>query len=68
MMDYLRDPSAIYEKSFAIIRGETDLSGLPVSAEAIAIRMIHACGMTDQWTTCGYRRIFRLIKGWPSQS
>ena len=47
MMDYLRDPSAIYEKSFAIIRGETDLSGLPVSAEAIAIRMIHACGMTD---------------------
>jgi precorrin-8X/cobalt-precorrin-8 methylmutase len=46
-MDYLRDPSAIYEKSFAIIRGETDLSGLPVSAEAIAIRMIHACGMTD---------------------
>jgi precorrin-8X/cobalt-precorrin-8 methylmutase len=47
MMDYLRDPSAIYEKSFAIIRGETDLSGLPPSAEAIAIRMIHACGMTD---------------------
>lgn len=46
-MDYLRDPSAIYEKSFAIIRGETDLSGLPSSAEAIAIRMIHACGMTD---------------------
>jgi precorrin-8X/cobalt-precorrin-8 methylmutase len=47
MMDYLRDPSAIYEKSFAIIRGETNLSGLPASAEAIAIRMIHACGMTD---------------------
>ncbi|MGB3141958.1 MAG: precorrin-8X methylmutase [Aestuariivirga sp.] len=47
MMDYLRDPSAIYEKSFAIIRGETDLSCLPVSAKAIAIRMIHACGMTD---------------------
>ena len=47
MMDYLRDPSAIYEKSFAIIRGETDLSGLPASAQAIAIRMIHACGMTD---------------------
>jgi precorrin-8X/cobalt-precorrin-8 methylmutase len=46
-MDYLRDPSAIYEKSFTIIRGETDLSGLPASAEAIAIRMIHACGMTD---------------------
>jgi precorrin-8X/cobalt-precorrin-8 methylmutase len=47
MMDYLRDPSAIYEKSFAIIRSETDLSSLPPSAAAIAIRMIHACGMTD---------------------
>jgi precorrin-8X/cobalt-precorrin-8 methylmutase len=47
MMDYLRDPSAIYEKSFAIIRGESDLSGLPADSEAIAIRMIHACGMTD---------------------
>jgi precorrin-8X/cobalt-precorrin-8 methylmutase len=46
-MDYLRDPSAIYERSFAIIRGETDLSCLPVNAEAIAIRIIHACGMTD---------------------
>ena len=46
-MDYLRDPSAIYERSFAIIRGETDLSGLPAKAEAIAIRIIHACGMTD---------------------
>ena len=46
-MDYLRDPAAIYEKSFAIIRGETDLSSLPVSAEPIAIRIIHACGMTD---------------------
>lgn len=46
-MDYLRDPSAIYKKSFAIIRGETDLSGLPADAEAFAIRIIHACGMTD---------------------
>ena len=46
-MDYIRDPSAIYERSFAIIRSETDLSSLPASAEAIAIRIIHACGMTD---------------------
>jgi precorrin-8X/cobalt-precorrin-8 methylmutase len=46
-MDYLRDPSAIYERSFAIIRSETDLSSLPANAEAIAIRIIHACGMTD---------------------
>ena len=46
-MDYIRDPAAIYEKSFAIIRGETDLSSLPASAEVIAIRIIHAFGMTD---------------------
>ena len=53
-MDYLRDPSAIYEKSFAIIRSEADLSGLPTGAEAIAIRIIHACGMTDIVATCGF--------------
>ena len=46
-MEYLRDPSAIYEKSFATIRGEVDLSLLPVNAQAIAIRIIHACGMVD---------------------
>jgi precorrin-8X/cobalt-precorrin-8 methylmutase len=46
-MDYLRDPSSIYEKSFAIIRNEADFSGLPTGAETIAIRIIHACGMTD---------------------
>ena len=47
MMDYIRDPAAIYEKSFAIIRSETNLLSLPANAEAIAIRIIHACGMTD---------------------
>ena len=46
-MDYIRDPAAIYEKSFAIIRREADFSSLPANAEAIAIRIIHACGMTD---------------------
>ena len=46
-MDYIRDPAEIYEKSFATIRSETDLSSLPENAQAIAIRIIHACGMTD---------------------
>ena len=46
-MDYLRDPSAIYERSFAIIRNEVDLSSIPESARDIAIRIIHACGMVD---------------------
>ncbi len=46
-MEYLRDPSEIYAKSFATIRSEADLSSLPDSAEAIAIRIVHACGMVD---------------------
>jgi precorrin-8X/cobalt-precorrin-8 methylmutase len=46
-MDYIRDPTAIYQKSFAIIRSEADLSSQPANAQAIAIRIIHACGMTD---------------------
>jgi precorrin-8X/cobalt-precorrin-8 methylmutase len=47
MMDYIRDPSAIYEKSFATIRSEADLSGIPANAHDVAIRIIHSCGMLD---------------------
>ncbi len=47
MMPYLRDPAAIYARSFEIIRAEADLSHLPASAHAIAIRIIHACGMVE---------------------
>lgn len=47
MSDYLRDPDAIYARSFAIIRAEADLSGLGPDMQDIAIRMIHACGMPD---------------------
>jgi precorrin isomerase len=44
---YLKDPEAIYRKSFAIIRAETDLSSLPPEIHAIAIRLMHASGTTD---------------------
>jgi precorrin-8X/cobalt-precorrin-8 methylmutase len=47
MMSYLRDPAEIYRRSFATIRAEADLSPLPVSLQDVAVRMIHACGMTD---------------------
>jgi precorrin-8X/cobalt-precorrin-8 methylmutase len=47
MMDYIRDPSAIYEKSFATIRSEADLSSIPANAHDVAIRIIHSCGMVD---------------------
>jgi precorrin-8X/cobalt-precorrin-8 methylmutase len=46
-MEYLRDPAAIYRRSFEIIRAETDFSQLPADAEPIATRIIHACGMPE---------------------
>jgi precorrin-8X/cobalt-precorrin-8 methylmutase len=42
--DYIRDGNAIYERSFAIIRAEADLSHFSPQEADIAIRMIHACG------------------------
>ncbi len=47
MIDYLRDPAAIYAKSFAIIREEADFAHLPGPAEPIAVRVVHACGMPE---------------------
>jgi precorrin-8X/cobalt-precorrin-8 methylmutase len=41
---YVRDAEAIYRESFATIRAEADLSGLPADARTVAVRMIHACG------------------------
>jgi precorrin-8X/cobalt-precorrin-8 methylmutase len=45
--DYLRDGGAIYAQSFATIRAEADLSGLDPVEARVAVRVIHACGMTD---------------------
>jgi precorrin-8X/cobalt-precorrin-8 methylmutase len=45
--DYIRNPKEIYRRSFAIIRAEADLGGLPPDLEAVAVRLIHACGMPD---------------------
>ena len=45
--DYVRDGAAIYEKSFATIRSEANLSGLSDVEARVAVRMIHACGMVD---------------------
>jgi precorrin-8X/cobalt-precorrin-8 methylmutase len=46
-LDYIRDGSAIYDKSFATIRAEADLSAIPADLEKVAVRLIHASGMTD---------------------
>ncbi|OCJ62316.1 precorrin-8X methylmutase [Agrobacterium tumefaciens] len=45
--DYIRDGNAIYERSFAIIREEADLSSFTEDQADIAIRMIHACGLVE---------------------
>lgn len=46
-LTYIRDPAAIYAKSFETIRDEADLSGFPKGMDALAIRLVHACGMVD---------------------
>jgi len=44
---YLRDGAAIYERSFAIIRAEADLSRFAAEEAEIVVRMIHACGVVE---------------------
>ena len=46
-MEYVRDGAEIYRRSFATIRAEADLTGLPDDVARVAVRMIHACGMVD---------------------
>ncbi len=45
--DYIRDGAAIYQRSFAIIRAEADLSRFSEAEADVAIRMIHACGQVE---------------------
>ncbi|MEV4611303.1 precorrin-8X methylmutase [Kitasatospora sp. NPDC049258] len=47
MIEYEKDGAAIYRQSFATIRAEADLAALPADLAQVAVRMIHACGMTD---------------------
>jgi len=44
---YLRDGAAIYQRSFAIIRAEADLSGFSAEEADVVVRMIHACGVVE---------------------
>jgi precorrin-8X/cobalt-precorrin-8 methylmutase len=45
--EYERDPSAIYRRSFQIIRAEAKLDRFSVIEERVAVRMIHTSGMVD---------------------
>jgi precorrin-8X/cobalt-precorrin-8 methylmutase len=44
---YEKDPSAIYRRSFSIIRDEADLARFSPVEERVAVRVIHACGMVE---------------------
>jgi precorrin-8X/cobalt-precorrin-8 methylmutase len=52
--EYVRDGAEIYRQSFATIRAETDLGGLPADVAKVAVRMIHACGMVDLVSDIAY--------------
>ncbi len=65
-MNYLKDPAAIYARSFAIIREEANLTSLPKDAQNIAVRIIHSCGMpeivadlmiTDNFVACAQQAL-----------
>jgi precorrin-8X/cobalt-precorrin-8 methylmutase len=45
--DYIKDGTAIYERSFAIIRAEADLSRFSEEESDVAVRMIHAAGLVE---------------------
>lgn len=45
--DYIHDGTAIYERSFAIIRAEADLSRFSEAEADVAVRMVHACGQVE---------------------
>ena len=42
--DYLRDPAAIYERSFALVREAADLGRFPAALRPLAVRLAHAAG------------------------
>ena len=44
---YLRDPAAIYAKSFDIVRREARLDRFPEALRPVLIRLIHSCGMVE---------------------
>ena len=41
---YLRDPAAIYRRSFALIRSEASLDRFPASLRPLALRLAHTAG------------------------
>lgn len=47
MRPYEKNPQAIYAESFATVRHEARLDRFGPGMEALAVRLIHACGMVE---------------------
>ncbi|MCB9958102.1 MAG: precorrin-8X methylmutase [Rhodospirillaceae bacterium] len=45
--DYIREPAAIYRRSFEIIRSEAALDRFSQAEARVAVRIIHACGRVE---------------------
>ncbi len=45
--DYIRDPAEIYRRSFATVRAETALDGIPAELHGLALRVVHASGSPE---------------------
>ena len=62
-MNYIQDPSLIYEKSFEIVRTRTRkaLSLAPETAVPVVCRIVHACGMPDVAAELRYSDNFAIV-------
>ncbi|GEM_PF-31725 len=65
---YLKDPAAIYRRSFALIRREVDLEPIPRPLHAMALRLVHASGEPDLlkdlcWSEEAVERAHQAIAG-----
>lgn len=47
MRPYEKNPSVIYEQSFATVRREARLERFPSGLDDLVVRLIHACGMVE---------------------
>ncbi len=47
MRVYVKEPATIYAESFATVRREARLDRFGPGMEALAVRLIHACGMVE---------------------
>jgi len=54
MYEYLKDPAAIYEKSFATVQKEVEFGTENSALQRMITRVIHACGMPEIFNDLAY--------------